>query len=108
MFTALVSLMTQRPVRPDLAMTGEATLSGRVLPVGGIKEKVLAAKRAGVTTVILPHRNEKNLLEDVPQAAREGMTFHLVDSIDQVLDLALEEPIPRRGGVRESMLRASN
>jgi len=108
MVTSLVSLMTQRPVRPNLAMTGEITLSGRVLPVGGIKEKVLAAKRAGVVTVILPQRNEKNLLEDVPQQAREGMTFHLVDSVDQVLDLALEEPIPRPSRIRESLLRASN
>ncbi len=108
MVTALVSLMTQRPVRSDLAMTGEVTLSGRVLPVGGIKEKVLAAKRAGVTTVILPRRNEKNLLEDVPQPAREDMTFHLVDSIGQVVNLALEEPIPRDNRVRESLLRANN
>jgi ATP-dependent Lon protease len=109
MVTTLVSLMTQRPVRPRLAMTGEVTLSGRVLPVGGIKEKVLAAKRAGVTTVILPRENEKHLLEDVPQRAREGMIFHLVESVDQVLDLALEEPVPRGGGrVRELLLRASN
>jgi len=108
MVTALVSLMTQRPVRPCLAMTGEATLSGRVLPVGGIKEKVLAAKRAGVTTVILPRRNEKHLLEDVPKSARDGMTFHLVDSVDQVLDLALEAPIPRGPRIPESLLRASN
>jgi ATP-dependent Lon protease len=108
MVTALVSLMTQRPVRPNLAMTGEITLSGRVLPVGGIKEKVLAAKRAGVVTVILPKRNEKNLLEDVPRQAREGMTFHLVDSVDQVLDLALEEVIPRPGRIRESLLRVTN
>ncbi len=108
MATALVSLMTQRPVRSNLAMTGEITLSGRVLPVGGIKEKVLAAKRAGVTTVILPKRNEKNLLEDVPREAREGMSFHLVDSVDQVLDLSLEEPIPRSGRIRESLLNARN
>ena len=69
MVTALASLMSQRPVKPRLAMTGEVTLSGRVLAVGGIKEKVLAARRAGVTTVILPRRNEKNLLEDVPKHA---------------------------------------
>jgi ATP-dependent Lon protease len=108
MATALVSLMTQRPIRAHLAMTGEITLSGRVLPVGGIKEKVLAAKRAGVTTVVLPRRNEKHLLEDVPLQAREGMTFHLVDSVDQVLDMALEQPIPRGNRVRESLLRSSN
>ena len=108
MVTALVSLMTQRPVRGNLAMTGEVTLSGRVLPVGGIKEKVLAAKRAGVTTVLLPRRNEKHLLEDVPAAAREGMTFHLVDSVDQVLDWALEERIPRSSRIPEALLRANN
>jgi len=108
MVTALVSMMTQRPVRAGLAMTGEVTLSGRVLPVGGIKEKVLAAKRAGVTAVILPQRNEKNLWEDVPREAREGMTFHLVESVDQVLDLALEGPKPRGSRIPESLLQASN
>jgi ATP-dependent Lon protease len=89
---ALSSLVTGRRVRPGLAMTGEISLSGRVLPVGGIKEKVLAAHRAGVRTVALPRRNEKNLREDVPVEVREIMTFHLVDGIDEVIDLALEEP----------------
>jgi len=88
MTTALVSLLTERPVRPALAMTGEVSLSGRVLPVGGIKEKVLAAHRAGVRTVILPRRNEKSLVEDVPMAVREAMTFHLADSISEVLEAA--------------------
>jgi len=106
--TALVSLMTQRPVRSDLAMTGEVTLSGRVLPVGGIKEKVLGARRAGVRVVILPKRNEKNLIEDVPGQVRDGMTFHLVETVDQVLNLALEEPIPRDNRIRESVLQARN
>src|SRR4029077_179475 len=106
--TALVSLMTQRRVRADLAMTGEVTLTGRVMPVGGIKEKVLAARRAGVKTVIMPKRNEKNLIEDVPSPAREGMTFHLLDSVDQVLNLALEEPILKDNRIRESLLRARN
>ena len=106
--TALVSLMTQRPVRSDLSMTGEVTLSGRVLPVGGIKEKVLGARRAGIKTVILPKRNEKSLIEDVPSQVREGMTFHLVETVDQVLNLALEDPIPRDNRVRESMLQARN
>jgi len=91
MATALVSLLTGRAVRPALAMTGEVSLSGRVLPVGGIKEKVLAAHRAGVRTVILPRRNEKSLMEDVPVLVRDAMTFHLVDSIPQVLDKALDE-----------------
>ena len=90
MATALVSLLTERPVRPGLAMTGEVSLSGRVLPVGGIKEKILAAHRAGVRTVILPRRNEKNLLEDVPATVRDVMTFHLVDSIPEVLRAAFD------------------
>src|SRR5438093_8516808 len=93
MATALVSLLTGRPVRPALAMTGEVSLSGRVLPVGGIKEKVLAAHRAGVRTVILPRRNEKNLREDVPALVRDAMTFHLVDSIPEVLGVAFDDVI---------------
>ncbi len=109
MVTALVSLLTRRPVRAQLAMTGEITLSGRVLPVGGIKEKVLAARRAGVRTVIIPSRNEKNLMEDVPAEARHGMTFHLVDSIDQVLSLALEDfPQPGSHVVSELVGSSSN
>ena len=90
MATALVSLLTNRPVQGGLAMTGEISLSGRVLPVGGIKEKVLAAHRAGVRTIVLPRRNEKNLIEDVPAEVRRVMTVHFVDSIDDVLDVALE------------------
>ncbi|MBI3635584.1 MAG: endopeptidase La [Candidatus Rokubacteria bacterium] len=93
--TALVSLLTGRPVRSSVAMTGEVSLTGRVLPVGGIKEKVLAAHRAGVRTVILPRRNEKNVLEDIPPAVRQVMTFRLVDDVKEVVDLALEDA-PRR------------
>jgi ATP-dependent Lon protease len=89
MTVALVSLLTGRPVEPGVAMTGEVSLSGRVLPVGGIKEKVLAAHRAGVRTVVLPRRNEKNLQEDVPAAVREAMTFRLVDSVSEALAAAL-------------------
>jgi ATP-dependent Lon protease len=97
MTTVITSLLTGRRVKPRLAMTGEVTLTGRVLPVGGVKEKVLAAKRSGVTTVILPARNRKDLEEDIPAELRKGMTFHFVDSVRDVLDLALE-PIgkPRR------------
>ena len=108
MVTALASLMSQRPVKPRLAMTGEVTLSGRVLAVGGIKEKVLAARRAGVRTVILPRRNEKNLLEEVPTRLRETMTFHLVDSVGEVLDLALEDALPRGGRIRDALLSSRN
>jgi ATP-dependent Lon protease len=90
---ALASLLTGRRLRPGLAMTGEMSLSGRVLPVGGIKEKVLAAHRAGVRTVILPRRNEKSYKEDLPAEVREAMTVHLVDGVGEVLDLALEQPV---------------
>jgi ATP-dependent Lon protease len=90
MTTALVSLLTGRRVRSGLAMTGEVSLAGRVLPVGGIKEKVLAAHRAGIRTVLLPSRNAKNLMEDVPARVRDEMTIHLVDSVPDVLKLALE------------------
>jgi len=99
MATALVSLLTGRPVRSDLAMTGEISLSGRVLPVGGIKEKVLAAHRAGLRTVVLPRRNEKNLLEDVPAVVRQSMTVHFADTIGDVLTVALESAPVGRGGV---------
>jgi ATP-dependent Lon protease len=90
MATALVSLLTGRTVTGGLAMTGEISLAGRVLPVGGIKEKVLAAHRAGVRTLVLPRRNEKNLLEDVPADVRGVMTVHLADTIDDVLRAALD------------------
>ena len=88
MTTALASLLTGRPVRGDVGMTGEVTLSGRVLPIGGVKQKVLAAHRAGLTEVILPARNGPDL-DDVPEAVRQAMTVHLVDDVAQVLDLAL-------------------
>ena len=88
--TVLTSLLTGRPVRNDLAMTGEVTLRGRVMPVGGVKEKVLGAMRAGITTIILPRRNEKDL-DDVPEAVKSKLTFRMVDRIEQVLDLALAD-----------------
>ena len=90
MTAVIASLLTGRPVKPLLAMTGEVTLTGRVLPVGGIKEKVLAAKRSGILTVILPERNRKDLEEDIPAELRAGMTFHFVETVREVLDLALE------------------
>jgi ATP-dependent Lon protease len=89
MAAAMASELTGRPVRGDLAMTGEITLSGRVLPVGGIKEKVLAARRAGIRDVILPKQNAKNVNEDLTGELRQDMTVHLVSSIDEVLALAL-------------------
>jgi ATP-dependent Lon protease len=94
MTTALVSELTGRPVRGDLAMTGEITLSGKVLPVGGIKEKVLAARRVGIREVILPKQNEKNVNEDLSPVLRADLTIHLVSTIDEVLALALTSPVP--------------
>jgi ATP-dependent Lon protease len=93
MFTALASLLSGRAVRGDVAMTGEATLRGRALPVGGIKDKVLAAHRQGMKRVILPRKNEGDL-EDVPEEARRDLEFILVDFMDQVLDAALEPTPP--------------
>jgi ATP-dependent Lon protease len=89
MATALVSLLTERPVRTTVGMTGELTLQGRVLPIGGVKQKVLAAHRAGLTEVILPERNS-NDLEDVPESVRESMTFHVAADLGTVLEHALE------------------
>ena len=88
MYTALVSLLTGRPVRPNLAMSGEITLRGKVLPVGGIKEKVLAARRAGITDVVLPKQNERDLL-DVPAVLRDQLRYHFVENADEVLELGL-------------------
>jgi ATP-dependent Lon protease len=92
MTTALASLLTRRPVKHTVGMTGEVTLQGRVLPIGGLKQKVLAAHAAGLTDVIIPERNRADL-EDVPEDVREAMTFHPVLSVDEVLGLALE-PAP--------------
>jgi len=88
MATAMASLVTGRPVSADVAMTGEVTLTGQVLPIGGLKEKTLAAQRAGITTVILPTRNEADL-EDVPEELRKGMTFVPVDRVEQVWEAAM-------------------
>jgi ATP-dependent Lon protease len=90
MVTAMASELTGRAVRGDLAMTGEVTLSGRVLPIGGVKEKVLAARRAGIHEVILPKQNAKNVDEDLTPELRKGLTVHLVSSVDEVLALALQ------------------
>jgi len=92
MVTAFASLMTHRPVKSTVGMTGEVTLQGRVLPIGGVKQKVLAAYAAGLTEVILPERNEPDL-EDVPAEVRDRMQFHPVSTVDQVLALALEPAV---------------
>ena len=90
MATAMASVLTGRPVRGDIAMTGEITLSGRVLPIGGVKEKVLAARRLGIHEVILPKQNAKNVNEDLTPELRKDLTIHLVSTIDEVLALALQ------------------
>ena len=97
MTTALVSLFTGRAVRPSVAMTGEVTLQGRVLPIGGVKQKVLAAHRLGLDEVILPARNEADL-DDVPEAVREQLTVHLAEDVADVVRLALE-PAPHDSAV---------
>ncbi len=88
MFTALSSLLLNKPVRHDVAMTGEITLRGLVLPIGGLKEKTLAAKRAGIKQVIVPKRNEKDL-PDIPDEVKQSLQFHFVENVDQVLEIAL-------------------
>src|SRR5262249_38549009 len=96
MFTALASLLTGKPIRSDVAMTGEISLRGAVLPVGGIKEKILAAHRAGIKRVLLPERNEKDMI-DVPDQAKNEMEFFYIKKIDEILPLALTE-MPEKFG----------
>jgi len=86
--TALASVFTQRKIKPFLAMTGEITLTGKVLPVGGIKEKILAAKRAGVTEIILSEKNKADI-DEIKEIYRQGLKFHFVKTITEVLDVAL-------------------
>ena len=109
MATALVSLLLDRPIHPLLAMTGEITLSGNVLPVGGIKEKFLAAKRAGVRDVILPIDVKTNVEEDLSAEQIEGVTIHYASRIEDVLDVALPKTIGEAvqdEEVREEVLAA--
>jgi ATP-dependent Lon protease len=91
--TALASALTKIPVRRDIAMTGEVTLRGKVLAIGGLKEKLLAAHRAGVFEAIMPKENEKDVV-DLPEALRKVMKLHFVESMDEVLHIALEAPLP--------------
>jgi ATP-dependent Lon protease len=106
MTTALASLFSGRPVRPRIAMTGEVTLSGKVLPIGGVKEKVLAARRAGIQTVILPKRNKKDFLEDIPEEVRKELHFEFVEDVKQVLTLALEPSVAPGGNGRSRSANA--
>ena len=100
MATAIVSALLRRPIRRDLAMTGEITLRGRVLPIGGLREKVLAAHRAGIKTFVLPRKNLKDLV-DVPSRVRRELTFVPVDNMDEVLERAL---LPRVEAVETTSL----
>jgi ATP-dependent Lon protease len=95
MASTLVSALTKIPVRRDVAMTGEITLRGKVLPIGGVKEKVLAAHRAGVKNIVLPRDNEKDLA-DIPKNVLDALDLHLVSNMDEVLKIALTEPLPAR------------
>jgi ATP-dependent Lon protease len=101
MFTAFVSLLTGRKVKPDVAMTGEATLRGRVLPVGGIKSKVLAAHRAGIKAVILPEKNARDL-DEIPDDVKKDLEFVFAADMREVLEAALEKdvvpPVHGEGG----------
>jgi len=106
MAAALVSLLTDRVVSPAVGMTGEVTLRGRVLPIGGVRQKVLAAHRAGLTTVVLPERNGPDL-DDVPEAVRQQMTFHLAARMDQVLEAALMAPAPSMGRSKDTAAEAA-
>jgi ATP-dependent Lon protease len=96
MTTALASLLSGRLVRSDVAMTGEVSLTGRVLPIGGLKQKLLAAHRAGITTVLIPQRNAPDL-DEVPEKVRSALDIHLVSDVQEVLDLALEPALERQG-----------
>ncbi len=96
MFIALASLFTNKPVRSDVAMTGEITLRGLILPIGGLKEKSLAAMRAGISTVIIPKLNEKDLV-DVPEEAKQKLKFVPVENVDEVLSVALEKNTAKEG-----------
>jgi ATP-dependent Lon protease len=100
MATAIVSALTGIPTRPDVAMTGEVTLRGRVLPIGGLREKALAALRARIYTVIAPQRNEKDL-EEIPQHIRRRLTFKFVNHMDEVLQLALTEDPAKKGALKK-------
>jgi ATP-dependent Lon protease len=95
-----VSALTKIPVRRDVAMTGEITLRGKVFPIGGVKEKLLAAHRIGVTTVILPRENEKDLA-DLPKNILDTMTIELVDHVDEVLKIALVPPTEPAPEIKE-------
>ncbi|MEE8162017.1 MAG: S16 family serine protease, partial [Acidobacteriota bacterium] len=97
MGTSIVSALTGIPVRRDVAMTGEITLRGKVMPIGGLKEKILAARRAGIEEIIIPKENEKDL-KDIPESVLENVKIHLVETMNEVLNIALERPVGQKKG----------
>ena len=101
-FDRMASLLTRLPVRRDVAMTGEITLRGKVLPIGGLKEKVLAAHRIGIRTIIMPRDNEKDLA-DIPSDIQKYLEFKLVDTMDEVLKIALEGDLPNLDKIKEGL-----
>jgi ATP-dependent Lon protease len=102
MFLSIVSLLVNKPVRNDVAMTGEISLRGLVMPIGGLKEKILAAQRAGITTIMIPRRNAKDL-EDVPAEARDKLNFVLLDTVDDALRCAVDiEPEDLHDGFKQA------
>jgi ATP-dependent Lon protease len=106
MLTALASAFTGVPVKPFLAMTGEITLRGKVLPVGGLKEKILAAKRAGMKEILLCYLNEKDIKEIQPEFIA-GLTFHYVEEMEEVLQLALPDMSLKKGSVKHKAAKAA-
>jgi ATP-dependent Lon protease len=107
MTTAFVSALTGIPVKASVAMTGEITLRGLVLPIGGLKEKTLAAKRAGIKQVIVPKRNEKDM-PDVPEEVRNTLKFHFVENVDQVLEIALGARVRSKPAAKPTPGKAAN
>jgi ATP-dependent Lon protease len=101
MATAMASALAHVPVKKNVAMTGEITLRGKVLPIGGVKEKLLAAHRFGIDTIILPKDNEKDLVE-LPEEVRGALNVNLVETIDEVLSLALEDSVPTEAATDEA------
>jgi ATP-dependent Lon protease len=107
MATAIISALTRRPIDHLLGMTGEITLRGRVMPIGGLKEKVLAAHRAGISRVLAPRENRRDL-EEIPARVRKEITFTFVDHMDQVLNMALKRQVqPERAEIKPLRRRAS-